>query len=177
MMFGFMAQRLRAAGCSEKHALRGGAANNRSVAECCHDAAGIHRRCEAPYPHAADEGCVAPNGRDPSPGGAPDAQGACMLHFLWMLIVGLIAGGLAKLFMPGKDPGGLGVTLLLGLAGSFLAGFVMRAAGWYRDQAGAGIIASTIGAFVLLAIYRLLTGRGLGREDRRVGPGSPTTTR
>jgi uncharacterized membrane protein YeaQ/YmgE (transglycosylase-associated protein family) len=98
------------------------------------------------------------------------------MHILWMLIVGLVAGALAKLIMPGKDPGGMVVTLALGLAGSFLAGFLGRAVGWYHEGQGAGIIGSIVGALVLLGIYRLAVGRGLGRVDRRVGGGTPTTT-
>jgi uncharacterized membrane protein YeaQ/YmgE (transglycosylase-associated protein family) len=86
-----------------------------------------------------------------------------------MLIVGLIAGSLAKLLMPGKNVGGVGITLLLGLAGSFLAGFLMRTIGWHRGEMGAGIIASTLGALVLLAVYRLAIGRGLGHHDPRIG--------
>jgi uncharacterized membrane protein YeaQ/YmgE (transglycosylase-associated protein family) len=89
------------------------------------------------------------------------------MHILVMLIVGLVAGALAKLVMPGKDPGGIVVTMLLGLAGSFLAGILGRAVGWYREGQGAGLIASIVGAVVLLAIYRLAIGRGLGRIDRR----------
>lgn len=82
------------------------------------------------------------------------------MHILWMLIVGLIVGALAKLFMPGKDPGGIIVTMLLGVAGSFVAGFLGRAIGLYRDPgSGPGVIASIIGAMVLLAIYRLVLGR------------------
>jgi uncharacterized membrane protein YeaQ/YmgE (transglycosylase-associated protein family) len=77
-----------------------------------------------------------------------------------MIIVGLVAGALAKLIMPGKDPGGIIVTILLGIAGSFIAGFLGRAVGWYRDPgSGPGIIASIIGALILLGIYRLVVGR------------------
>lgn len=91
------------------------------------------------------------------------------LHILWMLIIGLVAGALAKLIMPGKDPGGIVVTMLLGIAGSFVAGFLGRAVGWYREPgSGPGIVASVIGALILLAIYRLAIGRGLGRHDRRI---------
>jgi len=97
------------------------------------------------------------------------------MHILWMLIIGLVAGAIAKLIMPGKDPGGLVVTLLLGLAGSFLAGFLGRAAGWYHEGQGAGIIGSIVGALILLGIYRLAVGRGFRRVDRRVGGGTPTT--
>ena len=82
------------------------------------------------------------------------------MHILAMLIIGLIVGALAKLFMPGKDPGGLIVTALLGIAGSFVAGFIGRAAGLYRDGvSGPGIIASILGAMLLLFIYRMVIGR------------------
>ena len=54
------------------------------------------------------------------------------MHILWSLIVGLVVGALAKLFMPGKDPGGVIITMLLGVAGSLVAGFVGRALGWKR---------------------------------------------
>jgi uncharacterized membrane protein YeaQ/YmgE (transglycosylase-associated protein family) len=94
------------------------------------------------------------------------------MHILGMLIVGLIAGALAKLIMPGKDPGGIVVTLLLGLGGSFLAGFLGRAVGWYRDPgSGPGIIASIIGALIILGAYRVAIGRGLGRHDKRLDRG------
>ena len=78
-----------------------------------------------------------------------------MLHLLWMCIIGLIAGALAKLIMPGKDPGGIIVTMLLGIAGSLVGGYLGRAAGWYQPGEGAGLIMSVVGAIVLLVIYRL----------------------
>ncbi|MGZ3441042.1 MAG: GlsB/YeaQ/YmgE family stress response membrane protein [Polyangia bacterium] len=82
------------------------------------------------------------------------------MHILAMLIVGLIVGALAKLFMPGKDPGGIIVTILLGIAGSFVAGMLGRVLGMYKDPAsGPGIIASIIGAMLLLGVYRLILGR------------------
>jgi uncharacterized membrane protein YeaQ/YmgE (transglycosylase-associated protein family) len=82
------------------------------------------------------------------------------MHILWALIIGLIAGALAKLFMPGKDPGGIVVTMLLGVAGSLVAGFLGRALGFYKNPGqGPGIIASIIGAMVLLGIYRLVVAR------------------
>ncbi|CAN5844414.1 GlsB/YeaQ/YmgE family stress response membrane protein [soil metagenome] len=81
------------------------------------------------------------------------------MHILMTLIVGLICGGLAKLVMPGKDPGGLIVTMLLGVAGAFIAGFLGHSLGWYEVGEGPGIIASVIGAVILLAIYRMVVGR------------------
>ena len=82
------------------------------------------------------------------------------MHILWTLIIGLVVGALAKLFMPGKDPGGIVVTMLLGVAGSLVAGFLGRAFGWYRSPGeGPGIIVSIIGAMILLGIYRLVIGR------------------
>jgi uncharacterized membrane protein YeaQ/YmgE (transglycosylase-associated protein family) len=78
-----------------------------------------------------------------------------MLHWLWMAIIGLVIGALAKLIMPGKDPGGIFITMLLGIAGSLLAGWIGRAVGWYQEGQSAGFIMSVIGAIILLAIYRL----------------------
>lgn len=76
------------------------------------------------------------------------------MGIIWMLIVGLIAGALAKLIMPGRDPGGIIVTILLGIAGSFVGGFILRSEG-----GTAGLIGSIIGAIILLAIYRLVVSR------------------
>ena len=82
------------------------------------------------------------------------------MHILVTLIVGLIVGAIAKLIMPGKDPGGIIITILLGIAGSFIAGFLGKALGWYREPgSGPGIIMSIIGALILLGIYRLVIGR------------------
>lgn len=79
---------------------------------------------------------------------------------LTTILVGLIVGALAKLIMPGRDPGGIIITILLGIAGSFVAGFLGRAVGWYRTpDSGPGIVASIIGAIVLLAVYRAVVGR------------------
>ena len=79
------------------------------------------------------------------------------MHFLWMLIIGLIVGAIAKFVMPGKDPGGIIVTMLIGIAGSFIAGFLGRSLGWYAAGEPAGFIASVVGAILLLIIYRLAT--------------------
>jgi uncharacterized membrane protein YeaQ/YmgE (transglycosylase-associated protein family) len=103
------------------------------------------------------------------------------MHILWMLIIGLVAGALARLIMPSKMPGGIGLTMLLGLCGSFLAGFFGRAVGWYRTPGSApGIIASLVGALILLGLYHFAVTRGLvGRDhhiDRPTGPTGPTRT-
>jgi uncharacterized membrane protein YeaQ/YmgE (transglycosylase-associated protein family) len=82
------------------------------------------------------------------------------MGFLWTLIIGLVVGAIAKLIMPGKDPGGIIVTMLIGVAGALLAGFLGRALGWYSHPGeGPGIIASIIGAMLLLLLYRLFTRR------------------
>jgi uncharacterized membrane protein YeaQ/YmgE (transglycosylase-associated protein family) len=82
------------------------------------------------------------------------------MSFLWTLIIGLVVGAIAKLLMPGRDPGGVIVTMLIGVAGALLAGFLGRALGWYNNPSeGPGIIASIIGAMILLLIYRLFIGR------------------
>ena len=77
----------------------------------------------------------------------------------WIVIGGL-AGGIAKLLMPGRDPGGCIVTILLGVAGALVAGWIGRAIGWYGPQdQGADFLAAIVGAFVLLLVYRLIIGR------------------
>jgi uncharacterized membrane protein YeaQ/YmgE (transglycosylase-associated protein family) len=80
-----------------------------------------------------------------------------MFSFIWMLIIGLIVGALAKLMMPGRDSGGIFVTMLLGVAGSLVAGFIGRLFGMYGPGQRAGFIMSTLGAIVLLALYRAFT--------------------
>jgi len=81
------------------------------------------------------------------------------MHFIWSIIIGLIIGALAKLIMPGRDPGGIIVTILLGIGGSLVAGFIGRAVHWYQPGQPAGFIASIIGAIIILAIYRALVSR------------------
>jgi uncharacterized membrane protein YeaQ/YmgE (transglycosylase-associated protein family) len=94
------------------------------------------------------------------------------MHIIWMLIIGLIVGALAKLIMPGKDPGGIIVTMVIGVVGALLAGLIGRALGWYQPGESAGFIASVLGALVLLGIYRLIVGRGGPRRDVG-GPSTP----
>jgi uncharacterized membrane protein YeaQ/YmgE (transglycosylase-associated protein family) len=85
------------------------------------------------------------------------------MNFLWMLIIGLIVGAIAKFLMPGKDPGGFIVTILIGIVGALIAGWVGGALGWYAQGEPAGFIASVLGAILLLVIYRLFTkGRTVG---------------
>jgi uncharacterized membrane protein YeaQ/YmgE (transglycosylase-associated protein family) len=77
----------------------------------------------------------------------------------WTLIIGLVIGAVAKLLMPGKDPGGCIITFLLGIAGAFVAGYIGRVVGWYQPGQPAGFIASVIGAMILLLLYRMIAGR------------------
>ncbi len=79
-----------------------------------------------------------------------------MLSFLWAIIVGFVAGTLAKLIMPGRDPGGFIVTILLGIAGSVVATGLGRALGWYHGEQSARFIGSVVGAVIILAIYRMI---------------------
>ena len=81
---------------------------------------------------------------------------------IWTLVIGLIVGAVAKLLMPGRDPGGIIVTMLIGIAGAFVAGLVGRSVGWYRDGDAAGFIASVAGAILLLFLYRTITKQGAG---------------
>ena len=78
-----------------------------------------------------------------------------MFQLLWTLIIGLFVGALAKLIMPGKDPGGVIVTMLLGVAGSFVGRLIGRLLHLYSEGQSAGFLMSLIGAILLLAIYRL----------------------
>lgn len=75
------------------------------------------------------------------------------------IVIGGIAGAIAKLLMPGRDPGGCIITVLLGVAGALLAGFIGQKVGWYGSSEGAGFVAAIVGAFLLLLIYRVIAGR------------------
>jgi uncharacterized membrane protein YeaQ/YmgE (transglycosylase-associated protein family) len=74
------------------------------------------------------------------------------------IIIGLIVGVIAKLLMPGRDPGGFIITILLGIAGAFVATWIGQAVGWYRAGETAGFISSVIGAVIVLAAYRAIFG-------------------
>ena len=75
------------------------------------------------------------------------------------IIIGGIAGLIAKLLMPGRDPGGCIITILLGIAGALIAGWIGHAIGWYKTGEGAGFIAAIVGAFIILLIHRMVAGR------------------
>lgn len=77
-----------------------------------------------------------------------------MMGLIWTAVIGLVVGAIAKYIMPGKDPGGVLVTMGIGIAGSFVAGFLGRIVGWYEPGQGAGLIASILGALILLWAYR-----------------------
>lgn len=81
------------------------------------------------------------------------------MHWLWVVLIGLVVGAVAKLLMPGKDPGGFIVTALLGIAGSLVGTWLGRVVGWYREGQSAGFIMSVIGAVILLAIYHAVRRR------------------
>ena len=82
-----------------------------------------------------------------------------MFHLLWTALIGLVVGALAKLIMPGKDPGGIFITMLIGLVGSFLGTWLGRAIGHYQPDQSAGFLMSLVGALILLGIYRLIRRR------------------
>ncbi len=81
------------------------------------------------------------------------------MGILAWIVLGLIAGAIAKAIMPGKDPGGIIVTILLGIAGALLAGFIGKAVGWYDEGEAAGFLAAIVGAFIILFLYRTIVGR------------------
>ena len=76
------------------------------------------------------------------------------MHLIGTILIGLITGIVAKLLMPGRDPGGWIISIILGLSGSFIAGFLGRFFGWYDEDESAGFICSVLGAMLLLYIYR-----------------------
>lgn len=85
-----------------------------------------------------------------------------MFGVIGWIVFGLIVGAIAKLLMPGRDPGGIIVTMLLGIAGALLGGFVGRSLGWYGPEDAAGFLMSLVGAVLLLFIYRMMIGRRAG---------------
>ena len=84
-----------------------------------------------------------------------------MIAILSWIVFGLVVGILAKLLMPGHDPGGFIVTVLLGIAGAVVGGFLGRAMGFYGPNESAGYLVSIVGAIILLALYRMLARRSV----------------
>ncbi len=82
-----------------------------------------------------------------------------MLHIIGWIIFGLIVGIIAKLLVPGRDPGGFVTTAIIGIVGALLAGWIGRAVGWYGPNDSAGFLMSIVGAVILLAIYHALFRR------------------
>lgn len=82
-----------------------------------------------------------------------------MLGVIGWIVFGLIVGAVAKLLMPGRDPGGIIVTMALGIAGALIGGFIGRALHWYGPNDGAGFFMSLLGAIVLLWLYRMMVSR------------------
>jgi len=82
-----------------------------------------------------------------------------MFGVIGWIVFGLIVGIIAKLLMPGRDPGGFVITAILGIVGALFAGWLGRALGWYQPDQGAGLIASIVGAVILLAIYHMVVRR------------------
>jgi uncharacterized membrane protein YeaQ/YmgE (transglycosylase-associated protein family) len=82
-----------------------------------------------------------------------------MFALLWECIIGLIVGALAKFLMPGKDPGGIFITMAIGIAGSIGATYLGQMIGWYQQGQSAGFIMSVLGAVLILALYRLIRGK------------------
>jgi uncharacterized membrane protein YeaQ/YmgE (transglycosylase-associated protein family) len=81
------------------------------------------------------------------------------MGIIWTIVIGLLAGIVAKFLMPGRDPGGFIITILLGIAGAFVATYLGQAIGWYQAGQSAGFIGAVVGAIIILIAYRLLRGR------------------
>jgi uncharacterized membrane protein YeaQ/YmgE (transglycosylase-associated protein family) len=82
------------------------------------------------------------------------------MHIIGIIVIGFLAGVVAKLLTPGRDPGGFIITTVLGIVGAFVATYLGQAIGWYRADQGAGFIGAVVGAVIVLAIYHAVTRRG-----------------
>ena len=80
------------------------------------------------------------------------------MHILWTIIIGFLAGTIAKFIMPGRDPGGFIITTLLGIGGALAATYIGSALGWYEAGGSAGFLGAVVGAIIILAVYRMITG-------------------
>ena len=81
------------------------------------------------------------------------------MSIIWTIVIGFIAGAVAKFLMPGKDGGGFILTTVLGIAGAIVANFLGRFVGWYGEGEGAGFTASIVGAVIILVVFRLIKKR------------------
>jgi uncharacterized membrane protein YeaQ/YmgE (transglycosylase-associated protein family) len=79
--------------------------------------------------------------------------------WIWWIVIGLVAGAIAKMLVPGRDPGGCLMTVLLGIAGAVVAGFLGQQLHWYRPGEGAGFLAAIVGAVLILFVYRFFASR------------------
>jgi len=79
-----------------------------------------------------------------------------MFHLLWTALIGLVVGAIAKFIIPGKEPGGIFITMLIGIAGAFLGTWLGRFVGHYQPGQSAGFLMSLVGALILLGIYHLI---------------------
>jgi len=88
-------------------------------------------------------------------------MGQYLAEYGWLtwVAIGLIAGAIAKAVTPGRDPGGCIVTIVVGIAGAVLAGFLGQQLGWYGPGEGAGFLAAIVGAVLILFVYRMIAGR------------------
>jgi uncharacterized membrane protein YeaQ/YmgE (transglycosylase-associated protein family) len=93
------------------------------------------------------------------------------MHIIGTIIIGFLAGLIAKFLTPGRDPSGFIITTLLGIAGAFVATYLGQAIGWYRADEGAGFIGAIVGAVIVLAIYHMVT------RHSTVGGGTTTGMR
>ena len=82
------------------------------------------------------------------------------MHIIWMIIIGFLAGVIAKFITPGKnEPSGFILTTILGIAGAFVATYLGQAVGWYRADQGAGLIGAVVGAIIILVIWGFIAAR------------------
>jgi uncharacterized membrane protein YeaQ/YmgE (transglycosylase-associated protein family) len=101
-----------------------------------------------------------------------------MSHIVWVIVIGFIAGIVARFLMPGpNNPGGFILTVILGIAGAFLATFIGQSVGWYRLDQGAGLIGATIGAIVILFIWHRLAAHNVVPDPARDTAGGPPPRR
>ena len=111
----------------------------------------------APSVGAQERGNTIPGRCPPSSGGACCHQQGATVHIIWTILIGFIAGLLARAVLPGNNSMGFILTAVLGIAGSLVATYAGQAMGWYSAGAGAGFIASVVGAAVLLGVWHLVS--------------------